>query len=84
MIRIYRVKLPVVEVLVKSHEDAKIFKAEVFVKSKMNVESGSLELVSGVTLGDISSELSRKMVELEEQAIVETLIESGWTPPPKE
>ena len=84
MIRIYRVKLLVEEVLVKSHEDAKIFKAEVFVKSKMNVESGSLELVSGVTLDDISSELSRKMVELEEQAVVEALIESGWTPPPKE
>tara|TARA_R110002124_G_scaffold31331_1_gene106257 strand:+ start:426 stop:635 length:210 start_codon:yes stop_codon:yes gene_type:complete len=63
-------------------EDTKTFKAEVFVKAKMNVDPATLELVSGVTVGDISDQLSTKIVELEEQALVEVLIGMGWTPPP--
>jgi hypothetical protein len=65
-------------------EDTKAFTASVFVNAKMNVDPASLELVSGVTVGDISDELSRKTLELEEQALVEALIGMGWTPPPKE
>jgi hypothetical protein len=63
-------------------EDTKAFTASVFVNAKMNVDPATLELVSGVTVGDISDELSRKTVELEEQALVEALIGMGWTPPP--
>ena len=62
--------------------ETKAFTAEVFVNAKMNVDPATLELVSGVTVGDISDELSRKIVELEEQALVEVLISMGWTPPP--
>ena len=63
-------------------EDTKTFTAEVFVNAKMNIDPASLEMVSGVTVGDISDELSTKIVELEEQALVEALIGIGWTPPP--
>tara|TARA_R110000868_G_scaffold61189_11_gene186076 strand:- start:5217 stop:5423 length:207 start_codon:yes stop_codon:yes gene_type:complete len=63
-------------------EDIKIFKAEVFVKAKMNIDPVTLEMVSGVTVGDISDELSSTIVTLEEEALVEALIGMGWTPPP--
>ena len=63
-------------------EDTKTFTAEVFVNATMNVDPATLELVSGVKVGDISDVLSRKTVELEEQALVEALIGMGWTPPP--
>jgi len=63
-------------------EDTKIFKAEVFVKAKMNIDPVTLEMVSGVTVGDISDELSSTIIALEEEALVEALIGMGWTPPP--
>jgi len=60
----------------------KMFKAEVLVSAKLNVDPTTLELVSGVKVGDISDVLSQKIIELEEEALVEALIGMGWTPPP--
>lgn len=48
---------------------------------KLNVDSRSLELVSTISAGDIEEEISRRILELEEEVIVESLIEMGWTPP---
>jgi hypothetical protein len=61
----------------------KMFKAEVLVSAKLEVDPLTLELVSGVKVGDISEVLSQKTVELENEAVREALIGQGWTPPPK-
>jgi hypothetical protein len=62
-------------------EDTKTFKATVYLEAKMNIDPATLEMVSGVTVGDISDQLSHKIVELEEAALTEALISMGWTPP---
>ena len=58
--------------------------AEVFLNAKLNIDHATLNLVSGVIVGDLASELTRKVINLEEQAISEALIKMGWTPPPKD
>ena len=70
------------EAVVEEPSAEKMFRAEVLVSAKMNVDPATLELVSGVKVGDISDVLSQKIVELEEEAITEALIGMGWTPPP--
>ncbi len=60
-----------------------VFRAEVFVVPTLNQEEGTLELVSGIKMGDIEEVLQGKMLELEDMALTEYLVEQGWTPPPK-
>jgi len=60
-----------------------VFRGEVFVRPTLNQDHGSLELVSGITMKSIEEAMHTKIVELEDEAVIEALIEQGWTPPPK-
>ena len=60
-----------------------VFRGEVFVRPTLNQDHGSLELVSGITMNAIEEAMGKKIVELEDEAVHEALIELGWTPPPK-
>ena len=59
-----------------------VFRGEGFVRPTLNQDHGSLELVSGITMNAIEEAMSKKTVELEDEAVREALIELGWTPPP--
>ena len=59
-----------------------VFRGEVFVRPTLNQDHGSLELVSGVTMNGIEEALHTKIVDLEDEAVVDALLEMGWTPPP--
>ena len=59
-----------------------VFRGEVFVRPTLNQDHGSLELVSGITMNSIEEAMHTKIVELEDEAVIEALIELGWTPPP--
>ena len=59
-----------------------VFRGEVFVRPTLNQDHGSLELVSGITMNSIEEAMHTKIVELEDEAVIEALIEQGWTPPP--
>ena len=62
-------------------EETGVFRGEVFVRPSFNLDHGSLELVSGVTMKGIEEAMSNKIVELEDKAVRAALIEQGWTPP---
>ena len=62
-------------------EETGVFRGEVFVRPTLNQDPGSLELVSGVTMNGIEEALSSKIVELEDKAVRQALIDQGWTPP---
>jgi len=58
-----------------------VFRGEVFVRPTLNQDHGSLELVSGVTMNGIEEALHTKIVDLEDEAVVDALLEMGWIPP---
>jgi len=60
-----------------------VFRGEVFVRPKLSQDHGTLELVSGISMNGIEEAMSTKTVELENEAVIEALIEAGWTPPEK-
>lgn len=60
-----------------------VFRGEVFVRPKLSQDHGSLELVSGITMKSIEEAMHTKIVELEDEAVIEALVELGWTPPPE-
>ena len=62
-------------------EETGVFRGEVFVRPSFNLDHGSLELVSGVTMKGIEEAMSNKIVELEDKAVRQALIDQGWTPP---
>lgn len=62
-------------------EETGVFRGEVYVRPTLNQDHGSLELVSGVTMNGIEEALSSKIVELEDKAVRQALIDQGWTPP---
>ncbi len=51
---------------------------------KLDVDLATLELVSTVSANDLAEEISRRVVQLEDNAIIESLLEMGWTQPEKE